>query len=38
MRLQCAIWTAESKRVRLADTLIDSLVDWLAPENAKVLY
>jgi DNA polymerase-3 subunit alpha len=34
----CDLELPVSKRVRLSDTLIDSLVDWLNPENVRVLY
>jgi len=34
----CDLELPESKRVRLSDTLIDSLMDWLTQENVKVIY
>jgi DNA polymerase III subunit alpha len=34
----CDLELPESKRVRLSDTLIASLNDWLSPQNVKVLY
>ncbi|MES2356012.1 MAG: DNA polymerase III subunit alpha [Pseudomonadota bacterium] len=34
----CDLELPESKRVRLSDTLIDSLVDWLTQENVQVVY
>ena len=34
----CDLELPESKRVRLSDTLIESLNDWLSPQNVTVLY
>jgi DNA polymerase III subunit alpha len=34
----CDIELPESRRVRLSDTLIDSLADWLTPENVRIVY
>lgn len=34
----CDIELPESKRVKLSDTLIDSLSDWLTPQNVQINY
>jgi len=34
----CDLELPESKRVKLSDTLLDSLNDWLTPENVQVVY